>query len=88
MKHAELVKALAAWASRQPKPLRIVDLGCGDAWLATHGFRKAKIEQYLGIDVSDAAVERARKNASFWKKKATIPAGGPRVRLALGSRDR
>ncbi len=60
MHHAELVATLASWAQHQSQPLRIVDLGCGDAWLATHAFRDANVASYRGVDVSDSAAELAR----------------------------
>jgi ubiquinone/menaquinone biosynthesis C-methylase UbiE len=75
MRHAELVTALAAWARKFGKPLRIVDLGCGDAWLATHAFRDANVEQYHGVDVSESAVERAREHIAIWPGRAEVAAG-------------
>src|SRR5262245_58341595 len=75
MKHAELVEWLAAWARKQSTPLRIIDLGCGDAWLATHAFRNATVECYHGVDVSDSAVERARDNTTIWPGRAGLVAG-------------
>ena len=75
MKHAELVTALANWARDQREPLRIIDLGCGDAWLATHAFRDANIESYRGVDVSDSAVERARDNTAIWPGGTKLVAG-------------
>ena len=75
MKHAELVATLADWARKQAKALRVVDLGCGDAWLATHAFRNANVESYHGVDVSDSAVERARDNTAIWLGRAAVVAG-------------
>ncbi len=75
MRHAELVATLADWAQKQPDPLRIVDLGCGDAWLATHAFRDANVAEYRGIDVSDSAVERAREHVAIWPGRADVAAG-------------
>src|SRR5262245_1143056 len=75
MKHAELVVTLAVWARKQNAPLRIVDLGCGDAWLATHAFRDADVESYHGVDVSDSAVERAREHTAIWPGRAEVVAG-------------
>ena len=40
MRHSELVAALALWARTNGQPLRVVDLGCGDSWLATNAFRE------------------------------------------------
>jgi predicted TPR repeat methyltransferase len=67
MAHNEFVATLADWARKQTSPLRVVDLGCGDAWLATCAFRDANVAQYRGVDVSDSSVERARNNRAFWQ---------------------
>jgi ubiquinone/menaquinone biosynthesis C-methylase UbiE len=75
MRHAELVAALARWARDFGQPLRIVDLGCGDAWLATHAFCDAKVEQYRGVDVSESAIERARAHVAIWPGRAKVVAG-------------
>lgn len=75
MLHNELVATLADWARKHSQPLRIIDLGCGDAWLASHAFRDANIESYHGVDVSESAVERARKNTAIWQGRAGVTAG-------------
>jgi ubiquinone/menaquinone biosynthesis C-methylase UbiE len=75
MRHAELVAVLGYWVRKQDQPLRIVDLGCGDAWLATHAFRDAQVEQYRGIDVSESAIDRAREHVAIWPGRAEVFAG-------------
>jgi ubiquinone/menaquinone biosynthesis C-methylase UbiE len=75
MAHAELVAKLAKWAREQSNPFRIVDLGCGDAWLATHGFRDANVAQYRGVDVSESAVKRAHNHVAIWGGRAKVVAG-------------
>src|SRR6478735_2718776 len=75
MYHAELVTTLAAWAQKQKQPLRIIDLGCGDAWLATHAFKNANVASYHGVDVSDSASELARSNIAIWLGRAEVVAG-------------
>src|SRR5262245_38645049 len=75
MYHAELVATLAVWARDQSQPLRIVDLGCGDSWLATHAFREANVVEYHGVDVSDASVADGRKRIAIWPGRATVVAG-------------
>jgi ubiquinone/menaquinone biosynthesis C-methylase UbiE len=75
MRHAELVAAIAEWARKNDQLLRIVDLGCGDAWLATHAFRDAQVERYRGVDVSEAAIERAREHVTIWPDRAEATAG-------------
>jgi ubiquinone/menaquinone biosynthesis C-methylase UbiE len=75
MYHAELVSRLAAWAGQQSQPLRIVDLGCGDSWLATHAFADANIAEYHGVDVSEASVADAKKRIAIWTGRASVVAG-------------
>ncbi len=66
MRHAELAAGLAEWAAAYGRPLSIVDLGCSDAWLATHAFRNANVEHYLGVDLAESSIERARENLAIW----------------------
>jgi ubiquinone/menaquinone biosynthesis C-methylase UbiE len=75
MQHSELAASIAAWARTQSAPLRIIDLGCGDAWLATHAFRNATVDSYRGVDVSDSSIERARKNTAIWPGRAELAVG-------------
>jgi ubiquinone/menaquinone biosynthesis C-methylase UbiE len=75
MQHREIIAALATWAKEQPEPLRIVDLGCGDAWLATHAFKDANVAQYRGVDVSDSASELARDHLAIWPGRAEVTPG-------------
>lgn len=75
MFHAELVSKLAAWAREQSQPLRIVDLGCGDSWLATRAFADANVAEYHGVDVSEASVADAQKRIAIWPGCAAVVAG-------------
>ena len=75
MAHADLVATLAGWAQQQTTPLKIIDLGCGDSWLATHAFRDANVGEYHGVDVSKSAVERARQHVAVWPGRATVTVG-------------
>ena len=75
MAHNELVATLSTWAGKRTEPLRIIDLGCGDAWLATHAFLDANVEAYHGVDVSDSAAELAREHTVIWQGKAGVTAG-------------
>lgn len=74
MHHAEIVATLAAWAKQHPEPLRIIDLGCGDSWLATTAFKHGNVGSYRGVDVSDASV-LARANIAIWPGRAEVVAG-------------
>jgi ubiquinone/menaquinone biosynthesis C-methylase UbiE len=75
MRHAELAHALAAWAESFGRPLRVVDLGCGDAGLATSGFRTAIVDRYLGVDLSESSIERARGRLGIWPGRAEVTCG-------------
>jgi ubiquinone/menaquinone biosynthesis C-methylase UbiE len=75
MHHAELGRALSDWAEVFGRPLRIVDLGSSDSWLATHAFRQANVEHYLGVDLAESSIERARSNVTIWPGKAELVCG-------------
>jgi SAM-dependent methyltransferase len=75
MRHAELVRALGAWAAEFGRPLEIVDLGCSDAWLATHAFRLANVKHYLAVDLAESAIERARENLVIWPGRFDLVCG-------------
>lgn len=75
MHHAELVQALGDWAAEYGKSLRIIDLGSSDSWLATHAFRNANVEHYLGVDLAESAIERARRNVAIWPGRAELVCG-------------
>jgi ubiquinone/menaquinone biosynthesis C-methylase UbiE len=82
MRHAELARALGKWAAAFGRPLRIVDLGCSDAWLATHAFRDAKVESYLGVDLAESAIERASANLAIWPGRVELVCGNLAAVLA------
>jgi ubiquinone/menaquinone biosynthesis C-methylase UbiE len=75
MRHAELAKALGEWATAFGRPLSIVDLGCSDAWLATHGFRSARVEHYVGVDLAESSIERAAKSTAIWPGRVELVCG-------------
>jgi ubiquinone/menaquinone biosynthesis C-methylase UbiE len=75
MLHAELIEALGGWAADYGRPLAILDLGCGDAYLPTNAFRAAEVEQYAGVDLSESAVVRAREHLALWPGRATVTNG-------------
>jgi ubiquinone/menaquinone biosynthesis C-methylase UbiE len=83
MAHAELSATLSKWVRQQTEPLKIIDLGCGDAWLATHAFRNANVARYRGVDVSETAVERAREHVTIWQGRASVTAGNLAEFLAV-----
>lgn len=76
MHHRELAAALAAWTATHSAPLRVVDLGCGDAWLAAHAWHGSAVEHYLGVDMSEASIARAGERlADLWPGRFELIVG-------------
>lgn len=75
MHHAELVAALGAWAKEFGRPLRIVDIGCGDASLAVKSFADARVERYVGVDLAESSIEQARLSAAAWQGRVELICG-------------
>lgn len=48
--------------SRFKEPFTIIDLGCGDALFMTNALQGTQVQEYIGVDVSDVALELAKKN--------------------------
>src|SRR5262245_38752194 len=75
MRHTDLSRAIAAWAESFGRPMRVVDLGCGDAGLATSGLQRANIERYLGVDLAESSIRRARNHLAIWPGRAELVCG-------------
>src|SRR5262245_15556633 len=75
MRHAELAGALETWAKHVGQPLRIVDLGCGDAGMATSAFRHANVEHYCGVDLAESSIERAQDRVVIWPGRVELACG-------------
>jgi ubiquinone/menaquinone biosynthesis C-methylase UbiE len=75
MCHRELIEGVKKSSGEITGDLHIVDLGCGDAWLAAHGLQDAKVGSYLGVDLSESAVKRAREHVSKWGARAEVRRG-------------
>ena len=58
MRHRELANALRDNLEMYTTPIRVLDLGCGDGWLAERILSACSVEQYTGIDSSQAAMDR------------------------------
>ncbi|QDU93423.1 class I SAM-dependent methyltransferase [Lignipirellula cremea] len=75
MEHPQLIAQLQEQFPAGAGPLRIIDLGCGDSWLASRGFALADVAHYRGIDLSTEAITRARRNLSTWEDRVELIAG-------------
>lgn len=62
MRHQEMIRVIQQAVKQIDQPLRVLDLGCGDGWMASQGLREGSVESYLGIDLSDSALREAEQN--------------------------
>lgn len=63
MGHKEIYSILHEFLLRyDQKPLKILDLGCGDASFVSQALLNTTMNFYCGIDLSEAALEIAREN--------------------------
>ena len=75
MRHKDLISGLKAIAAEIRDGLRIVDLGCGDSSLAVGAFRDFQVDSYLGVDLSEAAIQHGRTNTAPWGPNAKLVSG-------------
>lgn len=62
MRHREISRAIQRHLAARTSPLRVVDAGCGDGQLARMSFADVSLAAYLGIDLSQPALEEARSS--------------------------
>lgn len=75
MRHSELVECLRQFVNQTTASRNIVDLGCGDAWLAKHVFDQTEVQSYLGVDLSDTALGEAASQLSSWTGEVKFTQG-------------
>lgn len=75
MFHAEIIAALGKWAADFGQPLRIVDLGCGDARVAVRGFADAEVASYTGVDLAESSIAEARTSTAGWNGRVELICG-------------
>lgn len=62
MRHREIIMALEKWHAASPhQPMSILDLGCGDALVATTVFGRQRGICYCGVDLSSEAMLLAKE---------------------------
>jgi hypothetical protein len=62
MMHARIVDHLAGVIGRYPdRDVRILELGCGDAYVVRQAASRQPIARYVGVDMSDMALHYARE---------------------------
>lgn len=60
MMHQEIQLSVADSLRMLPRPLRVLDLGCGNGWMARRCLSGRSVRHYVGIDLSDHAIEQAK----------------------------
>lgn len=63
MFHREIYSEVERWLAATPgQPLRLLDLGCGDAGQIAPRLARLNLSGYVGVDLSAVALEWARRN--------------------------
>jgi hypothetical protein len=63
MNHAEVIAAVrSVTGQRDSASLRILEVGCGDSHAVSQAFADCKNVCYTGVDMSDYALDYARRN--------------------------
>ena len=75
MRHTELVTCLNKFVKQTEIRREVIDLGCGDAWMAKHVFQDMVLESYLGVDLSDTALQEAADQLTDWKSEKQFRQG-------------
>ena len=62
MRHVEVSDCVAERLAVLDRPLRVMDLGCGDGQLSRRGLRSTRLAAYTGVDLSAGALETLRQS--------------------------
>ncbi|MGI9470882.1 MAG: class I SAM-dependent methyltransferase [Rubripirellula sp.] len=62
MCHQQMIQVIQGAVEQIDGPLRVLDLGCGDGWMASQGLKNGSLETYHGIDLSESALAVARQH--------------------------
>jgi SAM-dependent methyltransferase len=57
MRHREISSAIQNTLADLHGPIRVLDLGCGDGWMAARCLTATQVTRYVGVDLSDAALQ-------------------------------
>lgn len=66
MAHADLLRAVERFFyEHEPTGRRLLDLGCGDAWLSSKFMRHDRFHEFHGVDLSAMALKEARTRVAM-----------------------
>lgn len=65
MRHREFIDGIDSFVKVRSEPAKVLDLGCGDGYLAANAFRGLSIRSYVGVDLSRDALERLQARGPF-----------------------
>ncbi len=60
MRHRDLSEVVREFLAGSDRTCRVLDLGCGDGWMARECLKSSRVSRYLGIDTSADAIARVR----------------------------
>jgi SAM-dependent methyltransferase len=60
MRHRDLSVVVREFLAGLGRSCRVVDLGCGDGWMASECLKTTRVIRYVGIDTSSDAIARVR----------------------------
>ncbi len=63
MRHRDLSMVIREFLAERNHTCRVVDLGCGDGWMARECLRGTRVARYVGIDTSADAIGRVRASS-------------------------
>ena len=72
MRHHEIADVIQSFAGSVREPLHVLDLGCGDGWMANASLCDSDVATYVGIDLSAEALQAARKRLSEPSRSVVI----------------
>lgn len=74
MCHREMISAIQQAVTEIDQPLHVLDLGCGDGGMASRGLAGADVALYIGVDLSESALQSVKGNLASVTDNVTLQA--------------